>query len=1162
MKSSKTNFNPVLLKNKYYDNKYIFKNKLIAESTFSDTNGSRNFEDENLSIKYVRKANFLKIQQKEKQKQKESLSLINGSYNLKEKLNKSEQINMLPSDTYKIERTDRLETQITETDKVGTFRKLITNKNNIKILELEDNSLHKNFQGPAKTTTNFSSLNTVLPFKKETMKNFYSYHKLNLSKIPSNCDYSKNKTLLHNQELYMPNIFKENSPVNIMGDNVLIMRKYFYYLNKLLGTEEFQETNKNKSVNSPKGKKSFIQDIDPKSNIYFKDEVEEYLNYLRFIKKEKELTDRAKLILEKMKKNPVKVSSPIKLKEVNENKFMGKILANVMRKVIYYNEKGSQVTEDQVVNLIKEEADMINSNLDLMMESVCQIKNFSTVITKENTNMLLPFINSMSFNTKTKGFQTISEAKLFHSNTDTIENLSTFYTSDGILKSKFGNSVINMNLKNALSPINERDLDDSYKYNLFERRTSQSGMRSTNGKKKSNANLYSVDDFKTEYESTITGGNLQTTVDTGENQKIIAKKRRKTMTLENLDIKINFGFNREKLKRKKMNKEFKKDENPKYYHNEKDTFESSEKEQISLIKINNGKNIEKQYQNRNKNPYKNQDKYQYNNQDKIQDKDKGANKFHTDKQSIQKSPEKKYSQKSLDKNSNHEFKSPDKKNKNKKSPNLKTNKNFSQNENKEFIKFELNEMTGKNEKIINNIYKEEKIIGETLTLDEEYSQSSSMISESDSSLEKSITKQRKSFQEVNKANIFVKTDDMYDSDGSILDFVQTNKELDRENINLNNKNGGMSKFGMSLKENLDNVDKSKDKGRLHETLTKGNYKNEKLVINKDNNKFNKEKNKKFLNSQHNKSGVEKSEDEFKLEDTKFNQKNKLSVSITNNSKENKNSNIKARNISKGQIKNQKEKKNKINKETLNPKDKKTVGVDQDTEFDHKNNGKLQNQKTIKDSGSNEQLLNKIASTEEVNKELNSSVSSKSSKSSKSSISKNLKEKKIFIGSTKNVVRHSMILDAASSSSQINSVNRNSRRVSMISSLSSFKSGNKLTYGIDLNKNNNAKRKSKIMLETDFLVKENDNTDRENAKIEKTKISEEALFNKLLDINHHLNVNPIQPKNNQIDLKNIKKEAILKEDRENNNLKLLMQKIREENNKEEKEKEKEKQNKKT
>jgi len=420
MKSSKTNFNPVLLKNKYYDNKYIFKNKLIAESTFSDTNGSRNFEDENLSIKYVRKANFLKIQQKEKQKQKESLSLINGSYNLKEKLNKSEQINMLPSDTYKIERTDRLETQITETDKVGTFRKLITNKNNIKILELEDNSLHKNFQGPAKTTTNFSSLNTVLPFKKETMKNFYSYHKLNLSKIPSNCDYSKNKTLLHNQELYMPNIFKENSPVNIMGDNVLIMRKYFYYLNKLLGTEEFQENNKNKSVNSPKGKKSFIQDIDPKSNIYFKDEVEEYLNYLRFIKKEKELTDRAKLILEKMKKNPVKVSSPIKLKEVNENKFMGKILANVMRKVIYYNEKGSQVTEDQVVNLIKEEADMINSNLDLMMESVCQIKNFSTVITKENTNMLLPFINSMSFNTKTKGFQTISEAKLFHSNTDTI----------------------------------------------------------------------------------------------------------------------------------------------------------------------------------------------------------------------------------------------------------------------------------------------------------------------------------------------------------------------------------------------------------------------------------------------------------------------------------------------------------------------------------------------------------------------------------------------------------------------------------------------------------------------------------------------------------------------------------------------------------------------
>src|SRR5690606_14045203 len=80
---------------------------------------------------------------------------------------------------------------------------------------------------------------------------------------------------------------------------------------------------------------------------------------------------------------------------VKENKYIEKVLHNVIRKVSYLNEKNTELTEDYVINLIKEESEDITKNLDSMMESLCSIKNFSTRIEEENSTFILPFINSI-----------------------------------------------------------------------------------------------------------------------------------------------------------------------------------------------------------------------------------------------------------------------------------------------------------------------------------------------------------------------------------------------------------------------------------------------------------------------------------------------------------------------------------------------------------------------------------------------------------------------------------------------------------------------------------------------------------------------------------------------------------------------------------------------
>jgi hypothetical protein len=81
---------------------------------------------------------------------------------------------------------------------------------------------------------------------------------------------------------------------------------------------------------------------------------------------------------------------------ISRNKFITKIINNVVRKVRYLNKKNIKMSEELAMNLINDEINELTNNIDKDVETSFKIKNFSSVLKEGNSVTIIPIINSIS----------------------------------------------------------------------------------------------------------------------------------------------------------------------------------------------------------------------------------------------------------------------------------------------------------------------------------------------------------------------------------------------------------------------------------------------------------------------------------------------------------------------------------------------------------------------------------------------------------------------------------------------------------------------------------------------------------------------------------------------------------------------------------------------
>ena len=96
-------------------------------------------------------------------------------------------------------------------------------------------------------------------------------------------------------------------------------------------------------------------------------------------------------------------------KLIIHNYYFEDVLNALLRRVEYYTSRNQFISEDVVMNMLYEEADLLKKKTDNNMEKYCKIKNFSSIVALDHKRIqLLPLINSTLDNrylAKQKGFK-------------------------------------------------------------------------------------------------------------------------------------------------------------------------------------------------------------------------------------------------------------------------------------------------------------------------------------------------------------------------------------------------------------------------------------------------------------------------------------------------------------------------------------------------------------------------------------------------------------------------------------------------------------------------------------------------------------------------------------------------------------------------------------
>jgi hypothetical protein len=351
-------------------------------------------------------------------------------------------------------------------------KSLYTSRNNSNTKANDNSNLHTGNKNNLIKEEN-KTLLIFEPKENKTHWNFYTSHQ---NFFPSYKVYTQDKK----KKKYIPegektvNLFINDS--DLTKEIFPTIRKDRHSIEKILKAK--------KSSKSPEPKEDSKE---------FKKEVYNNSSYLAIVDQEKmfrQLSQRVKHF-SRIKKDAEKNNKrdKIQLKEINENKFMSKAINAVQRKVSYYTERNMELKEEFVLNLIRNESNEIVSNIDFIMNSFVNPTIFSKEQKTKNDmndkNLNYPFINSIfdygnseeshylktesDFEENIKNREKNQTSYKFNNNLNYAPNISyqsTFYRTNGFQGLSSNKSTRSRFAFSALSPINEKELDETLKNSI------------------------------------------------------------------------------------------------------------------------------------------------------------------------------------------------------------------------------------------------------------------------------------------------------------------------------------------------------------------------------------------------------------------------------------------------------------------------------------------------------------------------------------------------------------------------------------------------------------------------------------------------------------------------------------------------------------------------
>ena len=140
--------------------------------------------------------------------------------------------------------------------------------------------------------------------------------------------------------------------------------------------------------------------------------IDEYKNFLYMLDNKPKIQQLTRDIMTMITENRFHEMNKENNKEhklIIHNYYFEDVLNALLRRVEYYTSRNQYISEDLVMNMLYEEADLLKKKTDNNMEKYCKIKNFSSIVALDNKRVqLLPLINSTldsRYLEKQKGFK-------------------------------------------------------------------------------------------------------------------------------------------------------------------------------------------------------------------------------------------------------------------------------------------------------------------------------------------------------------------------------------------------------------------------------------------------------------------------------------------------------------------------------------------------------------------------------------------------------------------------------------------------------------------------------------------------------------------------------------------------------------------------------------
>jgi hypothetical protein len=118
-----------------------------------------------------------------------------------------------------------------------------------------------------------------------------------------------------------------------------------------------------------------------------RDDLDEFIEFIK--SPANRLTETATFIYKNI--DVIKKGSGLK---ITQNKFITKIINNVIRKVVYMSHRNVKLSEELAINLINDEIEELTVNIDKDIEKHFKIKNFSSVVRDGESVTIIPLLNS------------------------------------------------------------------------------------------------------------------------------------------------------------------------------------------------------------------------------------------------------------------------------------------------------------------------------------------------------------------------------------------------------------------------------------------------------------------------------------------------------------------------------------------------------------------------------------------------------------------------------------------------------------------------------------------------------------------------------------------------------------------------------------------------